>query len=174
MFFFGWKLRFPGRGIGRLMKTIWVETRGDLFFPEILVVGQQKIGEAQCWHKGSAEGLNLISVSRNAGIGRVQLLDIRVRWSLGSILWMLHQRLLQSSWDQPQLIPRHMKENVNASREAVSVGSGNELTIGDEPKSMALGNDEFRVGSSKIMSQPNHSRTAFGSLGNLSFGVLLS
>src|ERR1700685_4118666 len=124
MFLFGRKLRFPGRGIGRLMKTLWVENRGDLFFPEILVVGQQKIVEAKSWHKGSAEGLNLISVRRNTGIGGVQLHEIRVCWSLGSILWMLHQRLVQSSWNQPQLIPRHMKENVNASLEAVRIGSG--------------------------------------------------
>jgi hypothetical protein len=42
--------RFPGNGIGRLMKALGVENRNGRFFPKIPVIGQKNITQDERRH----------------------------------------------------------------------------------------------------------------------------
>ena len=67
------------------METLWVKNRSSRFFPEISVIGQLKIAEAESWHEESTGGADLLSVRRNAGIGRVKLPEIPTGAKTGKI-----------------------------------------------------------------------------------------
>ena len=83
------------------METPWVKNRSSWFVPEISVIGQLKIAEAESWHEESTGGADLLSVRGNAGIGRVKLPEIGICRRQGIAMKISNQWLLQSRGNQP-------------------------------------------------------------------------
>ena len=133
-----------------------IEQRSGRLLPQIAMVGQVEIIEAEGGHQRGVVGGDEVRVVAQVRIGGRQMLGVVVGGGGGGAVGVVDQGALQFVGNHAEFVAAHVQQRIHAGFDANAVGRGDEFAVGDEAQLVGMGDDPLRVGGGDDR-QPSHS-----------------